>query len=84
MTIHIDNLDESISRRIEDDARRRGQTVSAIIVELIERQYPPPANDAGPPYRDLSDLAGKWSAEDCREFEANTAQFRQIDEELWK
>jgi hypothetical protein len=85
MTIQIENVDEATRRRLEVEVRRRGRTVSAIVLELIERQYPPPsASEAGPPFRDLNDLAGAWSEEDRREFDANTAQFRQVDEQLWR
>ena len=33
--------------------------------------------------RDLSDLAGTWSDEEAKEFEANTRVFEQIDDEMW-
>jgi hypothetical protein len=31
----------------------------------------------------LARLAGGWSEEEFREFEAATAQFKAVDEELW-
>ena len=35
-------------------------------------------------HHDLDTLAGTWTAEEAAEFEANTAAFRQIDEDMWK
>jgi hypothetical protein len=34
--------------------------------------------------RDLSALAGTWSAEESAEFEASQGCFERIDEEIWK
>jgi hypothetical protein len=85
MIIQIENLDEALGKRLEEDAVRSGRSISTIVVGLLEREYPSPSsNTQSPPYQDLSDLAGVWTDEDAKEFESNTAHFRQIDEELWK
>ncbi len=35
-------------------------------------------------YDDLDHLAGTWSARDAAEFEAATAVFEKVDENMWK
>ena len=82
----LDNLDEKLLKRLQVEASRRNSDVSTVVRETLQRSFPEPIqfDERGPVYRNISDLAGTWTDEDVREFEANTAQFHQIDEELWK
>ena len=84
VSITIENLDADIIERLRDEARRRGVDVSVLAGKLIEESLPPATEESPPPYHDLDHLAGTWSKEDATAFLAATADFEQVDEDLWK
>ena len=83
MTSHltIRNVPEDLSEELLAEKRRRGTSMNRTVIDLLQR-----ALGLGPERRldnRLGRLAGTWSEDDLREFEAATACFERIDPELW-
>lgn len=85
-TITITNLDPVTLHRLESEARRRGVDVATVAGELLRDAAPPPVPPAanGQTYHDLDALAGTWTEDDVRSFDAAVADFARVDQDLWK
>lgn len=74
----------AVSRRLRQCARQDGQSLNRTAIVLLTRalglEQPPPTKRK----RDLSRFVGTLSAEQEREFQANTKAFEAIDKELWQ
>jgi hypothetical protein len=77
-------IDEEAALRLKSEARRRGVSVNALILELIRQGL---GLQSGQPcqtvYRDLDALAGTWSAEETARFLHAVSDFERIDEGMW-
>jgi hypothetical protein len=80
-TITIQGVEESVARRLEAEARRRGLSTEEFALELIRRAL---GAGRGQTYHDLDSLAGTWSEEQADEFLAAVADFEKVDETLWR
>jgi hypothetical protein len=84
-TLSIRGLDEETARLLKDAAQKAGSSVNAQVLELIRRGLGlGEGRGRAGRYRDLDHLAGTWSEEEAQEFEAATAAFEVVDEELWR
>ena len=54
------------------------KTVIRLLKQAVGLDRPEPKK------RDLSAIAGTWSAQESDEFDENTRIFEQIDQELWR
>jgi hypothetical protein len=77
-TLTIRGVTPELGRRLEALGRARGQSVNAVVLELL-------AKALGVDEREerLRRYA-TWSEEDRREFEESLAQQRVVDERLWR
>ena len=81
-SLTIKNIGERVLERLRAQARKRRLSLNAYLRLLL-------AHSVGleprlEKFNDLSDLAGTWSEQELKEFEANTSTFREIDESLWR
>ena len=76
--------DDELARRLEQESRRTGTSINALINQALRSFLGLPARGAARLHHDLDHLAGTWSAADARRFGAATAAFEQVDEELWR
>ena len=77
----VRNVTQDLEKALRDEQRRRGMSLNATVLDLLKRALglgPGGEYDNG-----LASLAGTWTKEELRAFEANTALFEQIDEGLW-
>jgi hypothetical protein len=78
-------LDTATRAWIEEESRRTGAPVEAVIARLIQRGL---AAESGagtaPRYHDLDELAGTWSADEADAFRASIGDFARIDPALWR
>ena len=84
-TITIQELDSQTMGWIKQKATQRGITPEALVVELIHKSIQ--TEQADSPlvvYRDAESLAGTWDEVALQEFLETTADFDQIDKELWQ
>jgi plasmid stability protein len=76
----IRNLPPSLAEALEREKRRRGKSLNQTVIDLLDQGL----GTRGARSNGLSQLAGGWSEKDLRDFERATAQFEEVDEELWK
>jgi hypothetical protein len=77
----VRNVSDPLAKSLDSERKRRGQSLNQTVLELLSR-----ALGLTPEVRytnGLEKLAGTWSEEDLKEFEANTACFEQVDPEMW-
>lgn len=78
----VRNLSADLARELKKEARKRGTSLNGTVIELLRRAL---GLDHEAPFDNgLGKLAGKWTEEEFKEFEKNTAFLEQIDEELWR
>lgn len=79
-TLTIRNVPPELDEALKREKRRRGQSVNQIVLDLL-------AEDLGVGGKarsnGLARLGGVWSADELSEFEAATAAFEEVDEDLW-
>jgi hypothetical protein len=77
-------IDDETALRLRSEARRRGLSVNALIVELIRQGLGFASGKARSAiYRDLDALAGTWGAEETARFPHAVSDFERIDEGMW-
>jgi hypothetical protein len=75
----IRNLPPTLAEALEREKRRRGQSLNQTVIELLDQGLGTlRARSNG-----LGQLGGDWSEKEFRDFEQATAQFEEVDEELW-
>lgn len=78
----VRGVSEDLSRALREERIRRGTSLNQTVLDLLRRAL---GLGHGQRYDNgLGELAGTWSEEELREFEAATAAFEQVDEELWR
>jgi plasmid stability protein len=79
-TLTIRNLPQDLAEALEQEKRRRGQSLNQTVIELLGQGLGVGLTRSN----GLAGLAGKWSEEDFREFEQAVAGFEEVDPELWQ
>lgn len=78
----VRNLPNELGRALEREKRRRGSSLNQTVIDLLSQGL---GVGAGARRRNgLARLAGTWSEEELRRFEAAVAVTEQVDDELWK
>ena len=81
----VRNLPPEVARAIRERAANGRTSSNRAIIDLLEeaigRKRPKKAQDG---HHDLDHLAGAWSAEEAKRFEAALREQRTIDPELWR
>jgi hypothetical protein len=67
---------------LEDEKRRRGVSLNQTVIDLLRRSLG--LSPTGRRSNGLARLAGTWTDEDLRRFEAAVAMTEEIDEEAWR
>jgi plasmid stability protein len=76
----IRNLPPRLAEALEREKRRKGKSLNQTVIDLLGQGL----GAEGERSNGLGRLAGGWSEDEFREFERATAQFEEIDEELWR
>ena len=80
--ITLRNVDPTLAKALDEEKRRRAQSLNATVLDLLRRAL---GLSAGQSYSNgLAELSGTWTDEDLRQFEADTEDFGQIDDGLRK
>ena len=85
VNISLRGLDESTALRLKNEARRRGLSVNAFVLQLIRQGIG--KRPTGPRrfvHHDLDELAGTWSPEEATIFLEALSDFEQVDDEVWR
>lgn len=75
-------IPDNVEKKLRSRSRQSGQSINRTAIALLEEALGLRASDGK--QRDLSMLAGGWKQADYDEFQRHTAQFDNIDAELWK
>jgi kynureninase len=76
----IRNLPSGIADALEREKRRRGKSLNQTVIDLLGQGL----GAQGTRSNGLGRLGGGWSEDEFRDFERATAQFEEVDEELWR
>lgn len=77
-------LDQTTTEWIEQEARRTGHSVDAVVRRLIYRGLEVERRTGDQRHHDLDELAGTWSDTEVQEFQQAVAALDQIDPKLWQ
>ncbi len=77
----VRHVSPKLARLLEEERRRTGASLNQTVLDLLHR-----ALGVGDESFDngLGALAGAWSEEDLANFETATAEFSQVDEDMWR
>ena len=75
-------IPEQVAKGLRARARKSGLSLNRATIALIEEALGMQGSQRK--RRDLSRVAGQWTAAECAAFERNTRIFDKIDTELWK
>ena len=80
--ITLRDVPQELDQRLRYLAQARNKSLNKTVIQVLMESLH--LGDGSDRKRDVADLAGTWSDEDAKEFEANTQVFEQLDDELWK
>lgn len=83
--LSLRGLDDKTAKRLKAEARRRGVSVNALILQLVRQGVglEKPEMVRGP-YHDLDTLAGTWDQEESAAFLEAVSDFEKVDEAMWR
>lgn len=76
----IRNVPDAVADALEEEKRRRGRSLNQTVLELLSQGLGVGTTRSN----GLGRLAGSWTEEEFREFEAAVDRFESIDDELWR
>jgi hypothetical protein len=79
LTIH--NVPPELAEALEEERRRLQTSLNQTVIDLLCRALGVAGGRAS---NGLASLAGTWTEEEYKEFEAAVAITEQIDEDLWQ
>ena len=82
LTIHA--LNSAVERRIRSKASKEGKSLNQTIKELLAESVGCAKGSSRAAESAFAEFTGLWSERDQQEFEASTADLRQIDAQDWK
>jgi len=83
--LSLRGLDDETAKQLKGEARRRGLSVNALVIQLIRRGVGLAKPESRKPiHHDLDALAGTWNKQETTRFLKTVADFGAIDEGLWR
>jgi len=82
--ITLRNLPAGVAAKVRRRAEQQGLSLNRAVISVLAEALDAHGPAGGPPYHDLDDLAGSWSAEEAAGFDRALTALRGIDAELWK
>jgi len=77
-------IDDELASRLERIAQQGRESMNGAILNLLRDKLGLSKPRFREEYHDLDDLAGTWTQEEAREFDAVVSEFSRIDGELWR
>ena len=81
-TLTIRNVPKRLSDALDRERRRNDASLNSTVLDLLGRSLG--ADGHGPRRNGLAKLAGTWSADDQRQFDAAVVAMAGVDEEMWE
>ena len=83
-TLTLRGLPEPVEAAIRARAERDRTSLNKAVISLLEEAVAKsPTAPTGPPYHDLDEFFGSWSAAEADEFDESLREQRQIDQADW-
>lgn len=82
--ITLDQLDADLERFIAERSARDGSTPDQVVIDVLRDAARQASTLNEPIGSRLDHLAGGWSEEDRKQFDAAVEVFERIDEEMWR
>lgn len=83
--ITLRNLPPDLAEFIAAKARAEKRSLNQTVIQLLQKAAGlAQAKEPEVTYHDLDHLAGSWTEEEAREFDALIKEHRRIDEEMWR
>lgn len=84
MQLTVRNVDESLSDALKREAKKRGQSVNKLVVDILQLSLGLKSTSVKPmAYTDLDHLAATWQDEETDRFNACVQKHRKVDEDMW-
>ena len=81
-TLTIRNVPKRLADALDRERRRNDASLNSTVLDLSGRSLG--ADGHGPRRNGLAKLAGTWSADDQRQFDAAVTAMDAVDEEMWE
>ena len=81
-TLTIRNVPKRLADALDRERRRNDASLNSTVLDLLGRSLG--ADGHGPRRNGLAKLAGTWSADDQRQFDAAVIAMDAVDEEMWE
>lgn len=81
-TLTIRNVPKRLADALDRERRRNDASLNSTVLDLLGRSLG--ADGHGPRRNGLAKLAGTWSADDQRQFDAAVVAMAGVDEEMWE
>ena len=83
--LSLRGIDEKVATRLKSEARRRGLSVNALVLQLIRQGIGLKSPETQRVvHHDLDSLAGTWDEKETATFLEAVSDFEQIDKSLWQ
>ncbi len=79
--ITIRNVPPRVAEALDRERRRHDASLNSTVLNLLSRSLG--VGGAEPRRNGLATLAGTWSPEEQREFDAAVAPFETVDDDMW-
>lgn len=80
-TLTIRNVPRRLADALDRERRRQDASLNSTVLDLLSRSLG--VGGAEPRRNGLAALAGTWSADEQREFDAAVAPFEAVDDDMW-
>jgi len=80
-TLTIRNVPKRLADALDRERRSKDASLNSTVLELLARSLG--ADGHGPRRNGLAKLAGTWSADEQRQFDAAVAPLDKIDDDMW-
>ena len=80
-TLTIRNVPKRLADALNRERRKRDASLNSTVLDLLHRSLG--VAGSAPRSNGLAELAGTWSAEDQRQFDAAVAPLGAIDDDMW-
>lgn len=80
-TLTIRNVPKHLADALNRERRKKDASLNSTVLDLLSRSL---GVGRTPPGRNgLAELAGTWTAEEQRQFDAAVAPFETVDDDMW-
>lgn len=80
-TLTIRNVPKRLADALNRERRKRDASLNSTVLDVLSRSLG--VSDTPSRRNGLAELAGTWTAEEQRQFDAAVAPFETVDDDMW-